>query len=722
MSSPLEYFATAPKGLSDLLADELRALGAQAIAPKTAGVAFSGDLETAYRVCLWSRLANRVLLPLATFDAPDTDALYEGVSALNWLDHLGPDSTLAVDFTTTGSRIRHTRYGAQRVKDAIVDQLRTASGTRPSVDTRKPDVRIHAHVQRDVATVSIDLSGDSLHRRGYRPEGGAAPLKENLAAALLVRAGWPEIAASDGALVDPLCGSGTLTIEAALMAADIAPALARVRFGFSCWRPHQAEVWSRLLGEAQTRREAGLARLPRIYGYDADARAVRGARDNVARAGLAGRIRIEQRELAALRRPPEAVSGLVITNPPYGERLGDRAVLGELYAKLGAVLREEFEGWRAAVFTGNPDLGKRMGLRAQRLHTLYNGALECRLLHFEIAPQWFVGRPLVPRTGVATVPAGSEMFANRLRKNLKQLTRWARREGVRCYRLYDADMPEFNLAVDLYQGEGRWVHVQEYEAPSTVDAAAAQQRLAQAVAAVPAVLSLAPADIFIKQRRRQRGGGQYQKLADEARFHVVEEGGLRFLVNFTDYLDTGLFLDHRPTRALIRSLAGTRRFLNLFAYTGTATVCAAAGGARITTSVDLSQTYLTWAQRNLALNGFAEHNHELIRADCLRWLAEQSRTPAQYYDLIFLDPPTFSASKRMAQSFDVQRDHVRLIRQAVSLLAPDGVLIFANNLRRFRLERDAFADLAVTDLSAATVPPDFGRNRRIHHCWKIERR
>ena len=712
------FFATTPRNMESLLVDELRSLDCADVAEARAGAAFTGTLETAYRACLWSRVANTVLLELARFPAATPEALYEGVRAIDWREHLAADQTFAVSFNTARSAITHSHFGALKVKDAVVDQFRDLEGARPSIDVECPDVRISAYLFRDEATLGIDLSGESLHRRGYRQQGVAAPLKENLAAAILLRAGWPGIAAGGGSLVDPVCGSGTLPIEAALIAADIAPGLRRDYWGFAGWRQHDAAAWKSLVDEAGERAARGIERLPDIRGYDEDPAAVRVALANIERAGLRGRLHIERRALAYCAPVASSRPGLVVANPPYGERLGAESDLRALYGDLGRVLRERFAGWRAAVFTGNPELARTMGLRAHRMHSLYNGALECRLLHFEVEPEWFVEQRRFPRP----LPAGERgegalAFANRLAKNLRHLGRWIRREHIHCYRLYDADLPEYAVAVDVYEGERRWVHVQEYAAPPAVDERKARLRLREALGVILEVLDVPEEQLFFKVRRQQKGKAQYEKLGDTKAFHEVTEGECRFLVNFEDYLDTGLFLDHRITRQVIAGLARGRRFLNLFAYTGTATVCAARGGAVSTTTVDMSSTYLEWARRNLALNGFDGRGHEFIRADCVDWLSRGG--DGRRYGLIFLDPPSFSASKRMAGSFDVQRDHVALVRAAVALLEPGGVLVFSNNLRRFRLDREALAGLDVEDLTRQTVPPDFARNPRIHRCWRI---
>jgi 23S rRNA (guanine2445-N2)-methyltransferase / 23S rRNA (guanine2069-N7)-methyltransferase len=714
------YIATAPKYMEQLLAAELRALGADEVAETRAGASFKGTLATAYRVCLWSRVANRVLLPLGSFPAATVEALYAGVQQIAWWQHFDLEQTFAVDFNTSASQIDHSRFGALKVKDAIVDQFREREGARPSVDTQAPDIRINLYLLRDQATLSLDLSGESLHRRGYRSEGMGAPMKENLAAAILLRAGWPEIAAAGGGLIDPMCGSGTLPIEAAMIAADIAPGLLRDRWGFSTWKKHDDVLWQHLRREAGERRARGLERMPTILGLDANARAVRTARDNIVQAGLSGKVNIECTEVGKARAGVDATAGLVVANPPYGERLGRDSDLPALYRLLGDTLKRGFTGWQAAVITGNPELGKRMGLRAKKIHPFYNGAIECKLLRFDVAPEWFVTERAFP----APLPAekrsdGASAFANRLQKNRKHLTRWLQREKISCYRLYDADLPEYALAIDIYEGERRWVHVQEYQAPQTVDGRKARLRLREALGVILEQLEIEEAQLFFKVRKQQKGSAQYEKQAASGGFHEVEEQGCRFLVNFEQYLDTGLFLDHRPTRRLLGELASGRRFLNLFAYTGTASVYAAAGGASATTTVDMSNTYLHWARRNMALNGFGDERHSFVRADCVEWLGQQG--DGVRYGLIFLDPPSFSTSKRMEGTLDLQRDHVALIQAAAKLLEADGVLIFSNNLRRFRMDSEALAGLRVENISAQLLDRDFQRNPRIHNCWRITR-
>jgi 23S rRNA (guanine2445-N2)-methyltransferase / 23S rRNA (guanine2069-N7)-methyltransferase len=721
----MRFLATCPLGVADLLLAEVKTLGAIDAREIKAGVEFNGELDLAYRVCLWSRTASRVLMPIATTDATTAQDLYDGVRLIDWSTHLASNGTLAVDFSGTSTGITHTRFGALKIKDAIVDQLRENSGERPSVDTDEPDVRINAHVHRNQATLAIDLSGESLHRRGYRDRGVAAPLKENLAAALLLRAGWPAMAEQGASFIDPMCGSGTIVIEAAMIARDIAPGLQREHYGFTKWRGHQREVWEELRNEAKERSQATENRESWIRGYDRDAHAINAALVNLRNAGLMHVAHLEKRDLSDLSREGGDV-GMILTNPPYGERIGDQESLRGLYQMLGTKLREQFAGWKAAVLTGNPPLARELGIEAKRVHTIYNGALECRFLRFEIEERSFhVNRAShddAERLQNARQRPGAQMFANRLRKNLKLVQSWARKNDVVCYRVYDADMPEYAFAIDVYQNDGTWAYVQEYAPPATIPRDAARARRLEALSAIPEVLQIDASRIHERTRRRQEGNEQYEKLDSQREFHAVREGRYRFLVNFTDYLDTGLFLDHRITRERIGQLAGGKRFLNLFAYTGTATVHAVGGGAISSTTLDMSNTYIDWAIRNLELNGLVGSQHRFVQADCLQWLDAEVQAANVEYDLMFIDPPTFSRSKRMTEEFDVQRDHVKLLLQAERLLAAGGVIVFSNNYSRFRIDAAALSLFDIEDISRATIPRDFARNATIHHCYVLHKK
>ncbi|MBA2779461.1 bifunctional 23S rRNA (guanine(2069)-N(7))-methyltransferase RlmK/23S rRNA (guanine(2445)-N(2))-methyltransferase RlmL [Billgrantia kenyensis] len=719
------FLATCPKGLEELLADELRSLGAEPHKTTVAGVHFRADLEAAYRACLWSRLANRIVLCLLREEGNEKpESLHRAVAGVDWGRHLRPGATLAVDFHGRSDQIRHTRFGAQTVKDGVVDALQAQGRPRPDVDLQRPDLRLYAHLHRGRLTLGIDLSGESLHRRGYRRDVGHAPLKENLAAALLIRAGWPQRLRDGEALVDPLCGAGTLLIEAALMAADMAPNLSRVRFGFHGWAQHDETLWAELKREAEARASIGRKRCRnRLFGFDQSPPALAAAKSNAMRAGIPALISLHGASLAALERPDDLgveTRGLVITNPPYGERLGELPELVTLYRELGEGVRRAFPGWRMAVFTANPDLGHRIGLRADKQYSLKNGPLEAKLLLMDVPDEARAGAERAAVPAKASRSEGGQMFANRLEKNRKRLKKWLKQSGESCYRLYDADMPEYALAVDVYDGR---VHVQEYAPPRSVNPAQAQKRLYDALQVIPEVLDVEPAQVVVKRREKQSGKEQYRKQASSGERFQVSEGRARLWVNLRDYLDTGLFLDHRPVRRMLGEMAAGKRFLNLFCYTAAATVQAAlgseqAGGASDSVSVDLSNTYLEWARDNFALNGLDPARHRVVRDDCLRWL----ETAKAEFDLIFLDPPTFSNSKKMEGTLDVQRDHGQLITLAMARLAPGGTLVFSNNQRRFRLDDELAQRFDVDDISSRTFDPDFQRRPDIHHVFLIRHR
>lgn len=718
------WFAACPKGLEGLLAAELAALGATMTRETVAGVAFEGPADLGYRACLWSRLASRVLLPLAEFAVDGPEALYRGVRAIDWSVHLAADASFAIDAVGRAEGLVHSQFIALKAKDAIVDQFREATGARPDIDLEHPDLRIHLHLKRGQATVSIDFAGTPLHQRGWRIGQGTAPIKENLAAAMLIRAGWPAIHAAGGPLVDPFCGSGTLLIEGAQMAADVAPGLARTRFGFHGWKGFDETPWSALRADAQQRATVGQRALEPVFsGFDADPSAINLARVNAQRAGLAGFVTLAVRPVEALGPPPHRAPGLVIGNPPYGERIGEIQALKPVYTAFGAALKRGFAGWRAALITSSDELGFATGLKAERRYALMNGAIECRLLCFdEIRAEG--GAPL---RELKPLCDGAKALANRIARNVRHLKRWREREGVSCWRAYDADLPEYAAAIDVYVGvpEGApsdtapatWLHVQEYRAPKEIPPETAARRLKELLRVAAETFGVPRERIALKQRRPQARDERYQRFDARGEFIIVREGALVFRVNLFDWLDTGLFLDHRPMRLRIGREARGKRFLNLFAYTGAATVHAAAGGAASTTTVDLSPTYLDWVSRNLAQNGIVGRAHALIQADVMSWLAADRGR----YDLIFIDPPTFSNSKR-ADDFDVQRDHPRLLELAMARLAPGGLVLFSNNLRRFRLDPAVAEACAVRDITRATIPPDFERDARIHHAFELRAR
>ncbi|HBY6725931.1 TPA: bifunctional 23S rRNA (guanine(2069)-N(7))-methyltransferase RlmK/23S rRNA (guanine(2445)-N(2))-methyltransferase RlmL [Klebsiella pneumoniae] len=694
-------FASTARGLEELLKTELEGLGATDCQVVQGGVHFQGDTRLLYQSLMWSRLASRIMLPLGECRVYSDLDLYLGVQAIPWTEMFNPGATFAVHFSGLNDEIRNSQYGALKVKDAIVDSFTRKNLPRPNVDRESPDLRINVWLNKETAHISLDLSGEGLHLRGYRDGTGMAPIKENLAAAIVMRSGW----VPGTPLLDPMCGSGTLLIEAAMLATDRAPGLHRGHWGFGGWAQHDDGIWKEVKAEAQTRARQGLAAYEsRFYGSDVDARVIERARRNARRAGIGELIDFDVKDVAQLNNPlPKGPYGTVISNPPYGERLESEPALIALHSLLGRIMKSQFGGWNLSVFSASPELLSCLQLRADKQFKAKNGPLDCVQKNYHLAESEG-GKPAML----------AEDFANRLRKNLKKFEKWARQEGIECYRLYDADLPEYNVAIDRYAD---WVVVQEYAPPKTVDAHKARQRLFDIIAATIAVLDMAPNKLVLKTRERQKGKNQYQKMAEKGDFIEVQEYNARLWVNLTDYLDTGLFLDHRIARRMLGQMSEGKDFLNLFSYTGSASVHAGLGGARSTTTVDMSRTYLEWAERNLRLNGLTGRAHRLMQADVLGWLREST----EQFDLIFIDPPTFSNSKRMEDAFDVQRDHIRLMTDLKRLLRKGGTIMFSNNKRGFRMDHDGLAALGLKaqEISQKTLSQDFARNRQIHNCWLI---
>lgn len=727
-----------------LLLQELKDLtlaGAATLKARRAGVDCDLSIADIYTVCLWSRVANRVLYPLDAFKIQDEKSYYDAIKKVRWDDHLAVDGTLAVDFFCQSSCITHSQYGAQLTKDAVVDQFREEQGQRPGVDRASPDIRINVYLFKNRARISLDMAGSSLHRRNYRKLGAEAPLKENLAACILLKAGWSTIAQRGAPLLDPMCGSGTLLIEAAMMAGNYAPGLNRDYFGFLAWRHHDQQAWQTVLEQAYEKKRIGLESMPEINGFDIDARAVEASRTNIAAAGLEGIVKVEQADFFADDNPISNGPGLVAINPPYGERLEDESTIGVFYSKLGRSLRRKVPNWDLALFTGNPSLFHRTGLSRQVILECRNGDIDCKLFKSTLPPLAQIDgtkthskqndegksrketKPasdnVWQQAGAGSNKVDTDPFRGRLKKNIRALNGWLKSAAVSNYRVYDADLPDFAFALDIYKTNvGIMVSLQEYRAPSHIDPVLAQRRIDAAAPVVCELTGCKPANLAIKRRERQRGESQYQRVEKTNRYHEVVEGDCRLLVNLHDYLDTGLFLDHRKVRQWIEANAQGKRFLNLYCYTSTATVHAAAGGASSSVSVDLSPRYLDWARSNYQLNHMDFDKHELVKADCSEWVAQQAAA-GEKFDLIFLDPPTFSNSTSMEQDWDVQKNHESMIDDCMAILGDSGTLIFSNNYRRFKLAPTVSEKYQVRDRSKWSIQRDFARNARIHQCWFI---
>ncbi|WP_448248798.1 bifunctional 23S rRNA (guanine(2069)-N(7))-methyltransferase RlmK/23S rRNA (guanine(2445)-N(2))-methyltransferase RlmL [Thalassotalea agariperforans] len=705
-----QFLALTSPGIEILLADELTDLGALHVVQKPEGVYFDADLALAYKISLWTRLATRILLKLGEGDAQDKDALYKSASEIPWSEHFSSQETFIIDFVGKSDEIRNSQFGGLTVKDAVVDHFRDQGEPRPSVDKLHTDISFQVRLLRQVATFYLDFSGRGLFQRGYRKDSGAAPLKENLAAAIIIRSGW--LKDTNKPLLDPMCGSGTILIEAASMAAKHAPGIDRESWGFTYWPMHDQALFEQVLSEAKIIGQTAQAQLSlSLYGYDLDSRVIKTARQNAGLAGLAKFIDFQCRDANKLKNGFE-IPGYMVFNPPYGERIGDLPELIETFDILGKTFKQQFLDWQIAIFTHNIEILSLLKLASFKRYKLKNGPLDCQLALYKIDEKQ-ISKGSDDNSEFAKQDSA---FANRLKKNVKGLKSWLKRENIECYRIYDGDIPEYNAALDIYQDH---LVIQEYAAPANIPAETVAKRIQEVIYWAPKVLNIATNKVVLKTRQKQKGNNQYQKLTQTDQSMVVHEYGAKLKVNLWQYLDTGLFLDHRKTRQIVAKKAKGKTLLNLFAYTGSVSVQAALHGASAVTTVDMSKTYLAWAQDNFALNNLTGDQYQFVQADCLEWLKKNT----QAYDVVFIDPPTFSNSKRMEDSFDVQRDYLEVLRDALPSLAPGGEIIFTNNKRKFKMDFEALERLGLTakPMSEITRDQDFKRNIHIHNSWQITR-
>ena len=709
------FLALTSPGIEVLLADEIKKLGGEQVVQKPEGVYFSASLARGYKISLWTRLATRVMLKLGEGEAKNKDELFKAASSINWLEHFNRDTTFAIDFVGYSEEIRNSQFGGLTIKDAIVDQFREKGFERPNVDKKSPQISFQARLLRDNVSIYLDFSGRGLFQRGYREHSGAAPLKENLAAALILRSGW--LADTSKPLVDPMCGSGTILIEAIAMATKQAPSINRDSWGFESWLKHDEELWQSQLNKAiddsaNALEQAKISSL-KVFGVDIDAGVLKTAQQNARNANVQRFIEFKCQNTNDINNV-YGQPGTILFNPPYGERIGELPELVENFVLFGQKLKSQFIDWRVAILTANVELLGMLKLSSFKRYKFKNGPIDCQLALYNVDEKQLAKDAVNPESSFAEEDSA---FANRLKKNRKSLKGWLKSNQIDCYRLYDADIPEYNVAIDIY---GDYLVIQEYAAPKTIDEKKATKRLQEVIYWAPKVLDIPTDKVVLKTRAKQKGKNQYQRVDKSKQSITINEHGALFKINLWDYLDTGLFLDHRKTRQVIAKKSKNKSLLNLFAYTGSVSVQAALHGASSITTVDMSNTYLNWAQDNFALNKLNGHKYQFIQADCLDWLKKNTTA----YDIVFIDPPTFSNSKRMEDSFDVQRDHVALITDALKSLAVGGEIFFTNNKRNFKMDFEAMAALGLQAqaMSDVTRDKDFARNKHIHNSWSITRK
>jgi 23S rRNA (guanine2445-N2)-methyltransferase / 23S rRNA (guanine2069-N7)-methyltransferase len=658
-----------------------------------------------------------VILVLERSEISTSDELYEASHHFGWEDHFGEQHSFAIDCSIGGDPpVNNSMFAALRVKDGIVDRFRERSGRRPTVRLERPDIRINVHIFGSLAVLGLDLSGESLHRRGYRVEAGTAPLKESLAAAVIALSGWT----GETMLMDPLCGSATLLIEAALIYSDSAPGLGRSYYGLLGWAGHREKIWSALIEEAVEREEAARTKpWPELIGYDGDQAAVRSARKNISRAGLDDRIMVSRRELHRLQQ--SADTGWLVCNPPYGERLSEKQSVRYLYQFLGQRLQRSLAGWRIALLTAVPDYADLLRLEVTNSYRLFNGPLSCRLLcgtPLSMVEQGENDRLQPLRLNPEVKETAADDFSNRLKKNYRQLSSWAARHQLDCFRVYDRDLPEYNVSVDVL---GQALLVREFAPPASKDARLVDDRFKAVVSSVRTLFGAGRDQVFISRSLKQRRPGKPRNNGRERPlklFEVVEAEGI-FLVEQGGELEAGICLDQRFVRQRIASLIGEvpdqASLLSLFDTGGAASVQAALSGAHRTTTAGLPQNQWDRVRMNFARNGIALEHHRLIEEAVLPWL-KQSRDS---YDVIYINPRRDRYFYSRSEPFSVVAEHRLLIEYAMRRLRPDGRLFFSTVLSSFKLDRDVQQRFICKNISSAMLPDDFKRQRRRFACWEF---
>ncbi len=729
----MQLIATTAFGLEKLVVRELQSLGYEPRVLRPGRITFEGDAAAICRANLWLRTAERVVVCLGTFAADDFGLLFDGTKALPWEEWIPPTGAFPIRGRSHKSQLTSVPACQRIVNKAIAERLLEAHQVASLPET-EGTYAIEVELFENEASLLLDTSGVGLHKRGYRKLVAEGQLRETLAAAMVTLSVWNR----DRPMIDPFCGTGTIAIEAALIGRNCAPGLDR-EFASEEWDCLPSEMWHTAREEARDLWKPPLEQ--KIVATDIDPKVLELARFHASRAGVGQDIHFQEQAFGSLSSSREY--GCMICNPPYGLRVGTESETKQLYQEFPIVLRR-LPTWSHYVLTAEKEFEKIVGQKATRRRKLYNARIECTYFQF-LGPKPYQ-KNIVPVATPATTPVTSAAastdpeepapvfgglheeserqaseFGSRLAKRARHLRRWPTRRGITCYRLYDRDVPDVPLVVDRYEDA---LHIAEYERPHDRTPAENADWLDLMAKTASQVLEIDRRRVFVKHRQRQSGASQYSRLSEKQVKMVAKEAGLQFQINMTDYLDTGLFLDHRLTRQRVREEAEGKRFLNLFGYTGAFTVYAAAGGAASTTTVDLSPTYMAWGEENLQLNHLAGPTHQFVTGEARAYLASLPTKPL--FDLAVIDPPTFSNTKRTTSSkqeisdWDIQRHYAELLESLALRMSPSGVVYFSTNFRRFKFDEAALPSYQFREISKQTVPEDF-RNQRIHRCWRLVR-
>jgi len=744
----LNLTAACAFGLEALVKRELIALGYQPKVSQPGRINFQGDWSAVCRANIWLRTADRVLLQVQQFDSPDFDALFDTIKDFDWSEFIPADAAFPVVGKSRLSELTSVPAIQRTVKKALVESLQRHHGVIELHETGAT-YKVEVALLNDVATLTLDTTGPSLHKRSYRRLVAEAPIKETLAAALVDLSVWrPE-----RPLVDPFCGSGTIAIEAAMAGCNIAPGIAR-DFSASQWATIDKKLWDDAIEQAHSLKRSDVEM--QIVATDRDNEVLNKARYHADQAGVAEHIHFQQKPFIELRSSRKY--GCIVTNPPT-----NMPKFEGLIQKQATRRRKLFNGRLECTyyqFLGPrpPRPSDRTDSACSATNTLETSGsevpesgwvpIESAQANQEDAKSVkpiadIVAEPIVSpnapadpsapaKTNKTVATGGNEpaalfggltdkdyeqagLFKNRLTKLARHLRRWPTKRNITCFRLYERDIPEIPLVVDRYED---YLHITEYERPHDRDIARHAQWLDLMCETAAATLDVPTKNVFLKRRKKGIENRQYEKVSRAGKIATVNEGGLKFLINLTDYVDTGLFLDHRKTRQMVQKEAEDKDFLNLFAYTGSFSVYAAKAHASSTTTVDLSKNYLDWAQRNMEANGLTDSKHNFITSDILEFLAAAADNPMRMYDLAVVDPPTFSNSKKTAEDWEIQSRHVELLNLVHQIMRTGGVVYFSTNFRRFKFDEAALTNFEIREISKQTVPEDF-RNKRIHRCWRL---
>lgn len=728
-NADLEFFARCASGFESLLADELKTLGIRHVRPLKGGVAFFGPIKDGYKACLWSRVATRIQLVLTRVDASNAQALYNNTLSFEWEEHVPSGATIAVAAHGTNAHLRKTTFTALKAKDALCDRLRDVRGSRPNVDTANPNFMLDIALHEHKATLYLNLSGESLHRRGYRKdkEQTEAPLKETLAAGMLSAAGWPEIAQVGGCLIDPLCGSGTIAIEAALILSNTAPGILRSHWGFEGWKRHSQNLWDQILEDAVCQKEYPSGK-PHIIAGDRDAHALAIARDNAERAGVAPLIQFIEDDAAQLGRHlrwmrNNRAPGLLATNPPYGKRLLTRAELPLTYGAISRAVEALPSSWTVAIIT--PDAGIDSALGRTPRHTLpcFNGPIPVWIRCYHMSDERLTCNVTSLEGHNSILPISeksSSQFATRFRKMARDRARWAQKQGICCYRVYDADLPDYAYSIDLYASattgaKVRFVYLSELKRPRSTQIERAARRLTDAISVISTILDVDSTSIFVQTVNGKR----------PPRDHVLAtvcENSLKFEVDANDP-HAVLPLRGRKIREQILSMARGRSVACLFATGTAALVYALAGGATSAVVVDASAKHLKQIRHTMRANGFSGKGYRTVQSEIRSWLDHEAKNQHAYDLFICLPPSWLSAKAAGGQEWATEADCYDLVRQCADALAPGGTILLGTLEGQALPNPDSFdhLGLVVADISSQVLPYDFERSPKKPRCLLLQK-